>query len=356
MITIGQVREIHLELTTLCNARCPLCVRNANGYPHNFGYPETSLSLEQVKQIFPVDFIRRLHLIDFCGNFGDFVMAPDAVEIVEYFRSVNRTTRITINTNGSARDREFWTRIGQCNVEVIFDLDGLEDTHAMYRVDTNWQNIIRNAQTVMAAGSRAIWKMIKFRHNLHQIDACREMAQVLGFYRFDLTDHGRDYGPAFDRQGNMTHILGIVDDRNGPRTIDQIVQWQHHTTPRPLPEEKETLDCYSNRSRTIFIAANGDVYPCCYLGAFPRTFKDGPWYDQVHTQLKTIVDSVNNNALQVGLAAATEWFNLIEERWKIEKYKDGRIILCDSHCGRKYQHWERQLLSKKESDNATMDQ
>ena len=57
MITIDNVKELHLELTTLCNARCPLCVRNANGYPHNFGYPETSLSLEQVKQIFSVDFI-----------------------------------------------------------------------------------------------------------------------------------------------------------------------------------------------------------------------------------------------------------------------------------------------------------
>jgi len=355
MIKINQVEEIHLELTTLCNARCPLCVRNANGYPHNFGYPETSLSLEQVKQIFSVDFIRQLRLIDFCGNFGDFIMAPDAADIVEYFRSVNPTTTITINTNGSARDREFWTRVGRCRVEVIFDLDGLEDTHAMYRVDTNWQNIIRNAQTVMAAGSRAIWKMIKFRHNLHQIDACREMAQDLGFYRFDLTDHGRDYGTAFDRKGNMTHILGIVDERNGPRTIDQIIHWKDHTTPRQPPEEKETLDCYSNRSRTIFIAANGEVYPCCYLGAFPRTFKDGPWYDLVHTQLKDIVDKVNNNALEIGLAAATEWFNLIEQRWAVKKYQDGRLILCDSHCGRKYQHWERQLLDKKESSNAIMD-
>ena len=296
MITINNVREIHLELTTLCNARCPLCVRNANGYPHNFGYPETSLSLEQVKQIFSVDFIRQLRIIDFCGNFGDFIMAPDAVEVVEYFRGINPRTKITINTNGSARDREFWTRIGQCSVEVIFDLDGLEDTHSIYRVDTNWKNVIRNAQIVMANGSSAVWKMIKFRHNLHQIDACREMAKNLGFYRFDLADHGRDYGPAFDRQGNMTHILGIVDKQNGPRTIDQIIHWQQHTTPRSLPEEKNTLDCYSNRRETIFIAANGEVYPCCYLGAFPRTFKNNSWYDQVHTQLKTIVDHVDNNA------------------------------------------------------------
>jgi len=301
-----------------------------------------------------VDFIRQLRLIDFCGNFGDFVMAPDAVDIVEYLRSINKSAKITINTNGSARDREFWTRIGQCNVEVIFALDGLEDTHGMYRVDTNWKNVIRNAQTVTESGSLTVWKMIRFRHNEHQIDECRQMAADLGFYRFDLTDHGRDWGPAFDRQGNMTHILGIVDERNGPRRIDQIIQWKDNTDPRIPPPEKETLDCYSNRSETIFIAANGEVYPCCYLGAFPRTFMDGPWYDLVHTQLKTIVDHINNNALEIGLEAATEWFNLIEERWKIEKYKDGRLILCDSHCGRKYQHWERQVLNNKKVANGTM--
>ena len=82
---------------------------------------------------------------------------------------------------------------------------------------------------------------------------------------------------------------------------------------------------------------------------------DGPWYDLVHTQLKTIVDHVNNNALEIGLEAATEWFNQIEERWKIEKYKDGRLILCDSHCGRKYQHWERQVLNNKEISHGTVD-
>ena len=350
MITIDNVREIHLELSTLCNARCPLCVRNASGYPHNFGYPEVSLSLEQIKQIFPVKFIRQLRLIEFCGNFGDFVMAPDAVEIVEYLRSINKLADITINTNGSARDREFWTRIGKAKVNVIFDIDGLEDTHALYRVDTNWKNIIRNAQTVIENGSRAIWKMIKFQHNEHQISQCRQMAIDLGFYRFDLADHGRNTGLAFDRQGNLTHMLGVVNERS----IDKVIHWKDNTIPLAPPPEKETLDCYSTRNETIFIAANGEVYPCCYLGAFPRTFKNGTWYDLVHTQLKGIVDEVKNNALEVGLGPATEWFNLIEDRWKIKKYEDGRIILCDSHCGTKYQHWEREVLNNTETSNGTV--
>ena len=57
MIALDQVKDVTIELTTLCNARCPLCMRNANGYPHNFGYPETSLSLAQSKRLFSPVFI-----------------------------------------------------------------------------------------------------------------------------------------------------------------------------------------------------------------------------------------------------------------------------------------------------------
>jgi MoaA/NifB/PqqE/SkfB family radical SAM enzyme len=338
MITYYNVKEIHIEVTSLCNARCPLCVRNANGYPHNFGYPETSLSLEQVKQIFPVEFVQQLRLIDFCGNFGDFVMAPDGVEIVEYFRSINKSARITIGTNGSARDKEYWARLGKTNVEIVFALDGLEDTHSLYRVDTNWKTVIRNAKIAMENGSKGVWKMIKFNHNSHQIDECRKLAAELGFDRFDSTDHGRDSGSVFDRKGNLTHILGDPAATAGLRTTESLIQWKAHMKPYVPSPESDTLDCMSTRSETIFIAANGEVYPCCYLGAYPKTYKNGSWYELVHTQLKEIVDTVKNNALEVGLKSAIEWFNQIEERWNIKKYKDGRLILCDSHCGKNFKH------------------
>ena len=48
MYKIQDITRLHLEVSTLCNARCPQCPRNFRGYPYNDGYPETNLTLEQV--------------------------------------------------------------------------------------------------------------------------------------------------------------------------------------------------------------------------------------------------------------------------------------------------------------------
>lgn len=341
MLSIENIRNLHLEITTLCNARCPECLRNARGYPHNFGYPETSITLDQIQEIFSRDFVQQLTSVDFCGNFGDFIANPQALDIAHYFYHANPDLRLFISTNGSARKREFWQELGSWGArsQVSFCIDGLEDTHGLYRLDTNWQTIMENARIFMAAGGRGIWKMIVFDHNQHQIEQCRQLADSMGFWGFDVTDHGRNFGPVFDRRGQVMHWLGGArpDENN---TLENIIDWQRHGPYDPGPEKQE-LNCYSKNEQSIYMAADGSIYPCCYLGSFPRTYVNGSWYRDTHAQLKTMLEDSNNNALEAGLAGAIDWFNQIEQAWRKEKYQDGRLILCDAHCGREYQMWDR---------------
>ena len=341
MITYNHIRNLHLEITTACNARCPECTRNARGYPYNFGYPEVTTSLEVIRTIFPAEFINQLHSVDFCGNFGDFVANPEAVQIVEYFIKCNDKIKIFVSTNGSARNTKFWERLGswEKKVQVSFCIDGLDDTHSMYRVDTDWNVIIRNAKTFIQAGGYAIWKMIKFKHNKHQVDQCKAMATELGFDRFDLTDHGRDFGPVYNRDGTLSHLLGGAESVES-NSLESIIHWHKNGLPE-LPVEKEQLNCYSKTASSIYMAADGSIYPCCYLGSFPTTYASGTWYQQTNAQLKNLLVGFNNNAYEVGLETAVDWFNKIEQAWAIEQYKDGRLILCDSHCGQQYQQWDR---------------
>jgi hypothetical protein len=86
MIEIHEVREVHLELSTNCNASCPLCPRNYFGYPYNAGYPDAELSLENIQTIFSPEFVSQLHCIRINGNLGDFMLAHDGISIVNYFR------------------------------------------------------------------------------------------------------------------------------------------------------------------------------------------------------------------------------------------------------------------------------
>jgi MoaA/NifB/PqqE/SkfB family radical SAM enzyme len=176
MISYDQIREVHLEISSLCNARCPLCPRNFRGYPYNDGYIETNLTLDSVIRIFSSKFLKQLHRIYINGNFGDAVMNPETPAIVEYFKLHNKDLIIDISTNGSARDRSFWQKLAKEKATVLFCLDGLEDTHHLYRQNTNWQTILNNAKIFIDAGGNAIWKMIKFEHNKHQINACKNLS------------------------------------------------------------------------------------------------------------------------------------------------------------------------------------
>ena len=42
----------------------------------------------------------------------------------------------------------------------------------------------------------------------------------------------------------------------------------------------------------------------------------------------------NNNALEVGIQKAIDWFKIIEERWKLDSYTKGRLYVCDQTCGK----------------------
>lgn len=157
MILYDTIREVHLELSSLCNARCPLCPRNFRGYPYNDGYIETNLSLNSCQHIFSPAFLKQLDHIWINGNFGDAVMNPETPKIIEYFYSQNSHLNIEMSTNGSARDAWFWQQLSG-KVKVYFCLDGLEDTHHLYRQNTSWPTIIKNAKTFIEAGGMLFGK------------------------------------------------------------------------------------------------------------------------------------------------------------------------------------------------------
>jgi hypothetical protein len=74
MISIDDIREINIELSSRCNARCPLCIRNFHGFPHNTGYAETDLSLARLKEIVPESVVSQLDHLMVNGDYGDMLM------------------------------------------------------------------------------------------------------------------------------------------------------------------------------------------------------------------------------------------------------------------------------------------
>lgn len=333
MIKFNEIREVHLEISSLCNAQCPLCPRNFRGYPYNDGYIEANLTLENCKHIFPELFLKQLTRIMINGNFGDMVMNPETPDIVEYFRSFNPNLKILISTNGSARAQEFWTRLGKARVEIQFCLDGLEDTHHLYRQNTSWSTIINNAKIFMSAGGMAFWNMIRFDHNLHQIDDCRKLSKELGFQGFEVIYDGRDSGPVYDKHGNLLHVIG---NYQGEQNFEILFHKKRTNTVLledilPYVHTRDKINCYTKNLKSIFISSTGHVYPCCWMGFNPKNYGRGEYLQAVNAQIKPLV--YNNNALEYSLIDCIEWFNLVEESWSKDSFENGRLVCCNDNCG-----------------------
>lgn len=335
MINFGDIRDVHLEISSLCNASCPWCPRTFWGYPYNGGYPETNLSLAQATQIFQPEFLTQLKSIRINGNFGDIVMNPEGPDIVDFFYSVNPGLKIFISTNGSARNRNFWQQLAATPAVVAFCLDGLEDTHHLYRQNTSWKKILQNAKTFIKAGGHAVWKMIRFDHNRHQIDQCKALAMSMGFADFQLVEHGRDTAPVFDQQGRLVHVMGnYTGERNFDILLhrkknDQILLEDISTGRVPA----KTISCETKNLKSIYISATGDVSPCCYTGFYPKTYGHGQYHQAANAQLIPLI--AKNNALEYPLQDCIQWFKSVENSWKISDYQQGRLVICDDNCGQK---------------------
>ena len=324
MYSINDIKHLHIEFSSLCNARCPLCPRNLCGIPFNGGYCETNLKLDTIK-LLPTNFIAGLREMLVNGNFGDFTANLESLDILAYIRSINPLARIEISTNGSARNEDFWKQLATYNLRVDFALDGLADTHHLYRQDTDWNKIINNAKIFISAGGHASWKMIRFDHNVHQIEDCKKLSREMGFKWFDLVDQGRDAGPVYDRNGNLLHVIG-----NYTGSMD--IEFKKTQTNFRFPKKPTTIECFAKKRSSIYISADAKVYPCCFLGFSPETYELG-WTGWANQNFRHLIadNSLHHNTLE----ECIEWFNKIPNAWEQSDYDTGRIIHCDQACGKR---------------------
>ena len=292
---IQDVRHLHLEISSNCNASCPLCPRNLYGYPFNVGYVEHNMTLAEAKKIFQPDFLQQLTGISINGNFGDAVMNPDTVPIIEYFLAQNPNIHINISTNGGARDKKFWTKLAKLKVDVLFCIDGLEDTHSIYRQNTVFSTVIKNAQIVINNDGNAIWKMIEFDHNAHQLDAAKELSEHLGFKMFIVAPaRAHNNAPVFNRKGELVYVMGNPINVN----LSELAKERAFIPIQPIKHAgkiNNPIVCEVQAMASVYVDSTGAVYPCCHLGYNPKQFISLENY-----QYKDLIE--RNNANEYDLA------------------------------------------------------
>jgi len=281
----NDIQSVHLEITDKCNAACPQCMRNLEGGAVNPLLPLTELSLEQIKAMFPVEFIKQIKKLYFCGNYGDPIQAKDLLDVVRYFRKNNIALQIGVHTNGGARTEAYWSALGSILQSptgyVRFAIDGLDNTNHLYRQNVVWSSLMANVRAFIQAGGNAEWDFIVFRHNEHQVEKARALSKKLGFQKFQAKATAR----FMDKQDNAqeSHLKTATPVRN---THGEVVrhlqlpkakQWQNKALVKDLNSiiqrygslyqyyDQCTINCKVQKNREIYISAEGYVFPCCWL-------------------------------------------------------------------------------------------
>jgi len=131
MYNYEDITSIHLEVTTRCQARCPMCARRVQGGPELDSLDLTEISYQMFTEWFPISFVQQLKFLNMCGNLGDPIMAKDTLGIMQYLRKHNAGMTLQMHTNGSARTVDWFKGLADVGVKIVFGIDGLKDTHAL---------------------------------------------------------------------------------------------------------------------------------------------------------------------------------------------------------------------------------
>jgi sulfatase maturation enzyme AslB (radical SAM superfamily) len=260
------------------------------------------LDFEAFEQNFVLSQLPNLKHIVFEGDYGDIMMHPRAES---FFRHCSSVESIVAYTNGSMRSTTWWANLATIpNLTVVFSIDGLADTNATYRINADFDKIMRNARAYINAGGRATWKFLVFKHNQHQVAQAQELAASMGFADFQTQSTNRNFwdNPIWPVKinGEYSHDIEMSDTADSTRTKDYIValdkvKQQQFTKP----------SCSWINSGRIYINHKGHVIPCCMTSGLS-------WQRDISAQLwqRIIqhVDSIDINQHNIADILTSDFF------------------------------------------------
>ena len=253
MVAAEDIKWFHVEASSKCNAWCPACPRNNQGFGLVEGLVEQDLDpvlFEKVLLTLP-----SIECVQFCGTYGDPIASNNINDLISIAKKYVR--KIQIHTNGSLRNTTWWEDLGNqlADIEhdIWFGIDGLEGVHEIYRQGTDFKKIMQNAQSFIATGGHATWQFIPYKHNEHKTIYCFKLSQKLGFKKFKLVKFYRNQTVA------RHYKTGIEFDLLPTDSLRQVINFN------PSGTSVEPNNCMHLSIPSIYMAANGTLSRCCYM-------------------------------------------------------------------------------------------
>lgn len=322
---------MQIDITSYCNARCGACARNIAG-----GKTQPWLQLSHFDKhiwyrLFTEDTINTEILkLKLNGNWGDPGMHPDLPELISVFGKCNPEASVQICTNGGTHNEEWWSSLGNAlsrNTKyhaVDFAIDGLEDTHSIYRRSTDYNKILANAISFAKAGGKSRWIMTLFDYNIHQIDEAIEVARKNNFtsikFRYSHTKNALVETP--------TEEYRLHTDKADKVTLPDTVYF-NNSVMFSENSTKHTTDskCPWYRDERIQIGPWGNVWPCCYIADVMEGITEINQREQLEKEMPNQEwNNLTNHSLNDILSH--KWFNSTLN----SAVEHGKYAVCINNC------------------------
>ena len=198
-VNLETLPRIFLEPTVLCNLSCFQAVCNQ----------ESGILASRERKSFPFDEFKKLMdevgkgliRLDFF-NYGDPLVHPQAIEMIEYIKRQYPHVFLYISTNGLMLDEVKIRRLVACGLdEITFSVDGPDqETYIQYRQGGDFKKILDIMSIFVAERNKVGWEVpfinwryILFRWNdsRKKMNQTRKLAADIGVDRltWEITNH-----------------------------------------------------------------------------------------------------------------------------------------------------------------------
>ena len=299
------IKVAQISLTTKCNGICRYCKRNI------YGTELLDIDLSIADKI-------HAEKAFFTGLAGDPIFYPYLFHFIRRLQKNKPDIRISIATNGSIRSQVWWEQLAEIMSNhpfnrVYFALDGLSDTHEIYR-GTNYETVLQNLKWFRNAGGKVIWQTIYFKFNEHQIEDIRKTAEDLGCTF--ILKNSRHY----EKQGAFSKPVDVENIDRAEMCIK-------------MPDEVKP-NCFFFDKNEVWIDTDNTVHPCCWLATISNDIdlKELVWryknkrdeYDifLLKKRSKNLIDLTKNNMDNI---IKTEYFQYVKKNYK-------KLSICNRTC------------------------
>lgn len=336
------INLLDTEITNRCNAACPQCPRTGtnNGVSdvmHSSGLRD--VNPEIFDHILTSKYGLAIDKVTYCGNYGDPIMHPNAMDIFQIVSSYGVKYQ-RLDTNAGARSVDWWKELGSIpGMSCNFAIDGLEDTNHLYRVKTNFNKIMENVESFISAGGEADWVFIVFEHNEHQIEEAKALSEKMGFSTFSVKLSTRNFNPKKPRNPKIRDYKRKKTSETVKADIKFAKENKFQASLVKDGLKEFPVSCMAEGKKQLFLTCDSTILPCCHVQptVWERKFipdkhvkePEFPFFIE-RQKLKT---NLNNYSFDEIVESYIEVYPHFKQAWS-----DRQLTTCNRKCGSNFKN------------------